>query len=104
MAGFEFPTLLIATTSTLYVVPSCNPLSTAVFLDAVVCRGGEPSLGTAVTVYPVIAGLFADTGAVHMIVMDEHEEAVAVTPPGAEGTARITREKVSQYKKYLQAQ
>ena len=78
-----------------YMVPSINPLSTVLVAEAVVCTGVDPPLGTAVTVYPVTGGLLAETtGGVHVTVMDEPEVASAFTPPGGEGTAWITREKI----------
>ena len=90
----ELPTMLTATTWMVYVVPSINPLSTVLVVDTVVCTGGEPLLGTAVTVYPVTDGLLADnTGGVHVTVMDEAEVASVFTPRGGEETAWITREK-----------
>ena len=87
-ATVELPATLRATTLMVYVVPSCSPLSSVLVVGAVVCTGVDPPLGTLVTVYPVTGGLLADnTGGVHVTVMDEAEEAVAVTPVGGEGTA-----------------
>ena len=100
----ELPTMLTATTWMVYVVPSINPLSTVLVVDAVVCTGGDPLLGTAVTVYPVTGGLLADTtGGVHVTVIDEAEVAAVFTPRGGGGTARTTREKMPHCKKYLHA-
>ena len=100
----EFPTMLTATTWMAYVVPSINPLSTVLVVDAVVCTGVDPLLGTAVTVYPVTGGLLADTtGGVHVTVIDEAEVAAVFTPPGGGGTAWTTREKMAHCKKYLHA-
>ena len=84
-AGEEFPTTFIATTSMVYTVSSCSPLSTALVVKDVVCTV-EPLLGTAVTVYPVTAGLLSGSvGGVHVTVMDEPEIAIADTPPGGGG-------------------
>ena len=71
-----------------YEVALTKPLSTVLVAEAGSCTGVDPPLGTLVTVYPVTGGLLADnTGGVHVTVMDEAEEAVAVTPVGGEGTA-----------------
>ena len=84
--------MLTATTWMAYMVPSINPLSTVLVVDAVVCTGVDPLLGTAVTVYPVTGGLLADTtGGVHLTVMDEVEVAVAVTLPGGGGAEQSRR-------------
>ena len=93
--GGESPTSLRATTLMVYVVPSCSPLSSVLVVGAVICTGVNPPFGTLVTVYPVTGGLLAETtGGVHVTVMDEPEVASAFTPPGGEGTAWITREKI----------
>ena len=83
---------LCATTWMVYVVSSCNPLSTVLVAVAGSCTGEEPLLGAAVTVYPVTGGLLSGgEGGVHVTVMDEPEVAVAVTPPGGGGTGQWER-------------
>ena len=63
-----------------YIVSSCNPLSTVLVVEDVVCTV-EPLLGTAVTVYPVMGGLLSGSvGGVHVTVMDKPEVAMADTP------------------------
>ena len=75
------------------MVSSCNPLSSVLVVEDVVCTV-EPLLGTAVTVYAVTgAPLAGTTGGVHVTVMDEPEVAVAVTLTGEDGTALVQREK-----------
>ena len=74
-----------------YSVSSCNPLSSVLVVEDVVCTV-EPLLGTAVTVYAVTgAPLAGTTGGVHVTVMDEPEVAMAVTPPGGGGTGQGRR-------------
>ena len=74
-----------------YSVSSCNPLSSVLLVEDVVCTV-EPLLGTAVTVYAVTgAPLAGTTGGVHVTVMDEPEVAMAVTPPGGGGTGQGRR-------------
>ena len=69
-----------------------KPLSSVLVVLSVVCTGVDPSLGTAVTVYPVTgAPLSGLTGGVHLTVMDEAEVAVAVTPVGGRGTGHGER-------------
>ena len=89
LPGAEPPTALFAITWMVYIVPGSKPLSIVVVEVVLRSAGGDPLLGTAVTVYPVTGGLLAGTtGGVHVTVIDEVEVAVAVTPVGGGGTAR----------------
>ena len=86
--------MLRATTWMVYTVSSFNPLSSVLVSVTGSCTGEEPLLGAAVTVYPVTGGLLSEgEGGVHVTVMEEPEVAMAVTPPGGGGTARVHQEK-----------